>query len=917
MVWYNPISWARSKKTVEATTTSPTVYSITPNPSGKATYTVIQPSTTTKDIVTQTKSGVKLTSTNNRSRTTSNYQGPVPEQTSESSEDTFRETGVTTFRPQARTTAVQVKEFSRSEQAKQNVQTIEQNRITGKKLNLPLGSPFINRLQEETYKQETSLQQSRMPPKIRNIKELESNRELTPKQTSEAISRSAFATYTQTYERESAEDIGKYKGKIESEFKQRDIEREQRIMAGGNYKDIVEEQQKDLLESNKRVSEFAKNYPKQWEESRGKYIRSQAQKVSFDANIVYSDKEAKRNLLKPFLGGTAFGAGAGAVGIGLSKVSTKAGAVFGVAGAVGGGLITTYSYVKSGLTGYSTYKEAKKLGFTTSQSLTRGIGTFGTSLTPFASASVGALAGGLAVAGGYNVYKTGNIRGFTKIDQKNVEVIVNRQNAVKFDLTKGKVSEAELLRTGLVDGKKVGLENAKKFVVTREFDVGLNTKGLTPSEVKTAGKINLRGKVMQKFGMIDNKFTGIEGTEIKTGGIGGEITQTFTEFKGIVKEGKLTGVKTVLTQTGKTTTLGFEAFKGTGKVGYSNNKLLRGEVSKGYSIKFAEAKWIDGEFKGVSFDRTLTTGKSFFTSRLDNIEIGGKVTGGLVETEMSSRGVQIFKSGKVLDMSFVRNYQDVKGRGGGGQGFGEIFFKASGPKLPKTPISYFRSSSGSSYGSQSQVQVQQSSFILPSTSFSKMSIGTTMTKPFVSSVYAGTGQYERTGEMEGRTIAGNRINILNFKSSNLPKGINIYKGGAMKSLVKTTGSSRIFSPTTSVTPIVNFTPISRQNITSVISPRILKISKFSSGSSGLFASPIVTTNFGGGITPPPVFALPFRGDWGLRTGELFSFRKYKYTPSFKAIAFGIKGRTPKTKRFTGLEIRPIVKGGWFSKAKKR
>jgi len=64
------------------------------------------------------------------------------------------------------------------------------------------------------------------------------------------------------------------------------------------------------------------------------------------------------------------------------------------------------------------------------------------------------------------------------------------------------------------------------------------------------------------------------------------------------------------------------------------------------------------------------------------------------------------------------------------------------------------------------------------------------------------------------------------------------------------------------------------------------------------------------IFPPLPFALP-QSPGGLRgLGKLSASRRYKYSPSFKALAFGITGRgkAPKPgKAFTGLELRPIFK----------
>lgn len=70
-----------------------------------------------------------------------------------------------------------------------------------------------------------------------------------------------------------------------------------------------------------------------------------------------------------------------------------------------------------------------------------------------------------------------------------------------------------------------------------------------------------------------------------------------------------------------------------------------------------------------------------------------------------------------------------------------------------------------------------------------------------------------------------------------------------------------------------------------------------------------------GVPPAFPWEFPFRGERGSRLGNLKASRKYSYFPSFKAIAFGIKGKMPKVKRFTGLETRPVTKGFGLKKIK--
>ena len=79
--------------------------------------------------------------------------------------------------------------------------------------------------------------------------------------------------------------------------------------------------------------------------------------------------------------------------------------------------------------------------------------------------------------------------------------------------------------------------------------------------------------------------------------------------------------------------------------------------------------------------------------------------------------------------------------------------------------------------------------------------------------------------------------------------------------------------------------------------------------------PVPTGSFAPRFTPPPPgtipflpFILPFGGERSGGLGRLKASRTYSYFPSFKAFAFGIRGKGTKplaTKRWTGLEVRPL------------
>ena len=108
-------------------------------------------------------------------------------------------------------------------------------------------------------------------------------------------------------------------------------------------------------------------------------------------------------------------------------------------------------------------------------------------------------------------------------------------------------------------------------------------------------------------------------------------------------------------------------------------------------------------------------------------------------------------------------------------------------------------------------------------------------------------------------------------------------------------------------------PKTRQGIIpSLKTPQLLKTTSRTPTPTSIITQPIVP------ITPAIIpFALPpvFRGERVGFGGDIKSRRTYSYTPSFSALAFGIKGKgyapAPTTK-FTGLELRPI-----YSKKKKK
>lgn len=132
---------------------------------------------------------------------------------------------------------------------------------------------------------------------------------------------------------------------------------------------------------------------------------------------------------------------------------------------------------------------------------------------------------------------------------------------------------------------------------------------------------------------------------------------------------------------------------------------------------------------------------------------------------------------------------------------------------------------------------------------------------------------------------------------------------------KTRGTTTTFtSPiiTTATIPRLTTTPI--QTTTPVLkTPTITKITPRTTTPVVPYV-PIVPTPI---IPKPFAFALPsaFLGK-GTPAGFLSGGFGSRYTPSFKALAFDIKGAKPKVKRYTGLELRPITPDFSWLKPKK-
>lgn len=179
---------------------------------------------------------------------------------------------------------------------------------------------------------------------------------------------------------------------------------------------------------------------------------------------------------------------------------------------------------------------------------------------------------------------------------------------------------------------------------------------------------------------------------------------------------------------------------------------------------------------------------------------------------------------------------------------------------------------------------------------------------FSPSAFAGTGQYEQTITQQTRGIIQ--------PQALTPALLSDQKQDTFitSSFVPRTSSAGRLSSRNVQIP--NVAQIPRQDLTT------RSIMKTATRLSPPPLIPIIRTppirgGGGGGGIPPFKLPKPFGLDRFVTMGDLGGKRKYSYIPSFKAIVFGIRGKQPKKKSFTGLELRPITGGSVFRKGGRR
>jgi len=135
-------------------------------------------------------------------------------------------------------------------------------------------------------------------------------------------------------------------------------------------------------------------------------------------------------------------------------------------------------------------------------------------------------------------------------------------------------------------------------------------------------------------------------------------------------------------------------------------------------------------------------------------------------------------------------------------------------------------------------------------------------------------------------IGGLTTTALTSRTATTPKLSPSFK--SISNVRTTITPISITSPTSSTSTITTGRGITR--ITNPISPRIPTIS----------SPPIIPI-----LIPPTTLGMV---GGVVKKSKVGSKQRYAYTPSYTALVKGIKGKKPKKKKYTGLELRPITKG---------
>lgn len=350
----------------------------------------------------------------------------------------------------------------------------------------------------------------------------------------------------------------------------------------------------------------------------------------------------------------------------------------------------------------------------------------------------------------------------------------------------------------------------------------------------------------------------------------------------------------------------------------SNSKIFGSSIgnvgSKGISFNIGDSGQFYGSISKATYEPISSTSaiyndktlNSFPQSLKNNIKVGGDYQTGFYGSEIYAKDESTFftKTGKKADI-YLENARPQNMKVSDVTSYGRT--KVTGFKGVETTYD-FSSSTGSNYKTTipNQVQVPKSiSDISSSQTFdlAKSNVQSSLTSQIKSNsfpVSINTGQittqkYNTKLNYGLQSIQSPKVdtktNSINYtKTLTIPRVESKQRVTTIPSITPTT--------TTTTIPKITTNTITTQTTTP----------KFTNPTPNITSNINITPKFDIPIVPWfPSGSLDFGGSSKRKRGK----RRYKYTPSYEALIFNIKGKMPKGTE-TGARIRPITKGYSFA-----
>jgi len=860
------------------------------------------------------------------------YQGPVQQGTDP---DVFRDTGRIvpigsgggSSSGGGITTAQVIQDAISRDTANKNVYNYEQNRNFLPSPTCNVFTPIV----DKWYKDQQSKTGSFNMPGYNIIKEEEARGGISKNTALKGLG----VYYTQEYQSKYSQANQQFTQNLfESEGKKRDTALryyQGRVNKGEDFKIVTGEYDTYIKTSDAKLLTAQKDFGADWETTIGAKYKGSVNKILYDQALIYDTDKAIGKVKSLFVSGAKTGAvttggfqvlqkyAPRVAGFGSKFVAVPI--MIGYAG---------YAYASSGYSGYKNYKTAKSLGFTTSQSVQRGLLSGANTLSGPAFFSAGAVTGGLAVTGTTMAYKnlrmTGRVTGYSSGEQARIDRLLSRKNAFKVDLKKGQVTDVKSSTGGTAGAS------------TRSYNVRLNTQGLRGANLKVANKFNLRGTINQHITNQGGRIKGFEGAKFKTGGMFGKTTTSYTNIQGqIGPKGRVTGLTSSLSNTGRVTTFSYGSFTGKGFVKYPTS-ITRVEGSNVRSQTHFKADFTRDPTKIIQFGKTGGKWTSWTTdaggSRGSKIGIGSKFSqgiayvrpGGSVVAKTYTDTTQWkFRKPVKFDIIKVPSTKSYKGFGGPTSSGKSITFKPTTPASSGgTPPESIIKMRGADGGIVESIYYGKGTYELTNIAGSRMLAPT-------STMNINTVQFQTQGPGYISALTTQPTTTQPYDSKIMLPGYNLLQAKNLQligpqPLVKTDIKINTYQPanvgrrSAYVQPLVITQPIA------LVKPIVLQKQLPKQRGRLIQGQPnaLLTRgyDFAGRPWPRPrprIFELPSlpMGAWGQAGFENIKGKESptSYTPSFTASFFKMTGKKPEGVK-TGMGFRPITPGFSFTRKRK-